>query len=195
MKINTKTLAGTAILAALVVVFDYTLKYSNLKIPFPWLPYLKFDFTGIPVVLSFLFFGLIPGTFTSVIASVAILARSGDVIGSSMKGIAEFSTILGMAIGLKLFKRFRIVGSSVFGVASRVLIMVCINFLLIYAGILSISTTYADIPITFALLLGFFNMIQGMISIVGGYSIYEAIRRRAPSLVKKITGDKHTALE
>jgi riboflavin transporter FmnP len=185
MKINTTTLAGTAILAALVVVFDYTLRYSNLKIPFPWLPYLKFDFTGIPVTLSFLFFGLIPGTFTSAIAFIAILARSGDFIGSSMKGLAEFSTIIGMAIGLKLLRQFKIVGSSTFGVLSRVLIMTCVNLGLIYVGIMSISTNYADVPVIFALLVGFFNMIQGIISIVGGYSIYEAIRRRAPSLIKK----------
>jgi riboflavin transporter FmnP len=55
MKLSTRTLAGTAVLAALVVVFDYTLKYANLKIVFPWLIYLKFDFTGVPIVLSLLF--------------------------------------------------------------------------------------------------------------------------------------------
>ncbi|MGQ9506844.1 MAG: hypothetical protein ACUVTB_03160 [Candidatus Bathycorpusculaceae bacterium] len=74
MKITTTALAGTAILAALVVVFDYTLKYSGLKVPFPWLPILKFDFTGIPIVLSLLLFGLAPGAFTSAIAVLAILA-------------------------------------------------------------------------------------------------------------------------
>ncbi|NWF86665.1 hypothetical protein HXY32_02480 [Candidatus Bathyarchaeota archaeon] len=185
MKINTKTLAGTAILAALVVVFDYTIKYSNLKIPFPLNPDLKFDLTGIPIVLSLLLFGFIPGIFTSIIAFVAILARSGVILGSSMKGLAEFSTILGMAIGLKLFKRFRIVSSSILGVVSRVLIMICVNFALIYAGIIPISASYANIPLIYALLLGFFNAIQGMIGIVGGYFIYAAIKRRAPSLIKK----------
>lgn len=185
MKINTKTLAGTAILSALVVVFDYTLKYSNLKIPFPWVPYLKFDFTGIPIVVSLLLFGLIPAAFTSVVASAAILARSGDFIGSPMKGLAEFSTILGMAIGLALFKRFRIVSSSFLGIVSRVLIMTIANFALIYAGIMTIYVSYVNVPLIYALLLGFFNAIQGIIGIVGGYSIYEAIKRRAPSLIRK----------
>jgi len=38
-KVNpTARLTGTAILAALVLVFDYTLKYSGRKIPFPWVP-------------------------------------------------------------------------------------------------------------------------------------------------------------
>lgn len=192
MKINTKTLAGTAILAALVVVFDYTLKYSNLKVPFPLNPDLKFDFTGIPIVLSLLLFGFIPGAFTSIIAFVAILARSGVILGSSMKGLAEFSTILGMAIGLRLFKRFKIVSSSILGIVSRVLIMVCVNFALIYAGIIPISAVYANVPLFYALLLGFFNVIQGIIGIIGGYSIYEAIKRRAPSLLKKEAGSETT---
>jgi riboflavin transporter FmnP len=191
MKINTTTLAGTAVLAALVVVFDYTLKYSNLKMPFPLAPELKFDFTGIPVVLSFLLFGLIPGIFTSAIASVAILSRSGVILGSSMKGLAEFSTVIGMAIGLKLFKQFKIFSSSLLGVISRVLIMVCVNFALIYAGVMSISVSYANVPLIYALLLGFFNTIQGIISIVGGYSIYEAIKRRVPSLIEKATGSQN----
>ena len=102
MKLDTKTLGGTVVLGALVVVFDFTMKYSALKIRFPWLPFLKFDFTGIPIVLSFLLFGLMSGATTSTIALLAILGRSGDVIGSSMKGLAELSTILGMALGLAL---------------------------------------------------------------------------------------------
>ena len=185
MKINTTTLAGTATLAALVVVFDYTMKYSGLKIIFPLLPFLKFDFTGIPIVLSLLLFGLIPGTFTSIIASIAILARSGQVVSSSMKGVAEFSTILGMAVGLKLLRRFRMVGSFAIGLTSRVMIMIFVDLALIYAGVISLPTSYTDIPAVAALLVGAFNAVQGILSILGGYSIYEALKRRASSLVKE----------
>lgn len=185
MKINTVTLAGTAVLAALVVVFDYAMKYSNLKILFPWLPFLKFDFTGIPIVLSLLLFGLVPGAFTSAIAFIAILARSGDVVGSSMKGIAEFSTILGMAIGLTLFKRFKIISSFTLGVISRVLVMMAANLVLIYVGIMSLPPSYADISLFVVLLLGLFNVIQGALSIIGGQLVFEAIRKRAPLLIKK----------
>ncbi len=39
-------------MAALVIVFDYTLKYSGMKIPFPWYPNLKFDFTGVPIIMK-----------------------------------------------------------------------------------------------------------------------------------------------
>lgn len=184
MKRDPTALAGTALLAALAVVFDYAMKYSGLKIPFPWLPFLKFDFTGIPIVLSLLIFGFFPGVFTSLIASAAILARSGQVVGSSMKGLAEFSTVLGMAVALRSTKRFRMASSFILGITSRVLIMILVDLALIYAGVIAIPPSYADLPVVVALLFGAFNAFQGILSIIGGYLIYEAIRIRAPSLLE-----------
>lgn len=190
MEISTRTLAGTAVLGALVVVFDYTMKYSALKIRFPWLPFLKFDFTGIPIVLSFLLFGLMSGVTTSTVAFLAILGRSGDVIGSSMKGLAELSTILGMALGLMLLKnptKFRKPTSFVLGISSRSLIMVCTNLILIFTGVLTLYGPYAEIPVIVSLLVGAFNAIQGSISILGGYFIHEAVMRRTPFYSKLST--------
>jgi len=171
IKINSTTLSGTALLAALVVVLDYTIKYSNLKIPFPWLPTLKFDFTGIPIALSMLLFGVIPGVFTSLVAFVAIIARSGNFVSALMKAIAELTTMLGMAIGLKIAKRFRFAFTCSIGVALRVLIMTFFNLLLFPVGM---------IP-----LIGVFNVLQGAITVFGGYSIYGAIKKRVPSIIKK----------
>jgi len=78
---KTVRLTGTAILAALAVVFDYALKFSGLKIPFPWMPFLKFDFTGVPIVTAFLMFDLTSGTITTIVAVLGIIARSGDLVG------------------------------------------------------------------------------------------------------------------
>lgn len=178
MKIDTVTLAGTAILSALVVVFDYTMKYSGLKIVFPLLPFLRFDFTGVPIVLSFLLFGLIPGIFTSIISSVAILIRSGQIVSASLKGVAEFLTVLGMMIGLKLFKKYRKTGLFTIGIGFRAVIMIIVNLALIYLGIISLPPSYVEIPLTVGLLFGIFNAIQGILSVSGGYFIYEAIKKR-----------------
>jgi len=103
MDVSTRTLTGTAVLGALVVVFDYTIKFSGLKIPFiPPLQFLHFDFTGVPVVLSLLLFDLVPGgAVTSAVAFFAIFARSGSFVGPVSKALAEFSTILGVALGYK----------------------------------------------------------------------------------------------
>lgn len=185
MKVNTRTLAGISVLSALVVVVDYTFKWSSLKLPFPWYPNLKFDFTGIPVVIAFLLYGPLPGAFTSLVASVAIFARSQQAISSSMKGLAEFSTILGMTIGQVLVKRFRVAGFLAFGISSRVIIMTCANFLLISIGVWALDPSFVGVPLIFALLLAAFNVVAGAISISVGYVIFEAVRRRVPSLVPK----------
>jgi len=171
LKTDAKTLAGTAILGTLVVVFDYSLKYSGFKIPFPWLPYLKFDFTGVPIVLSLLFFGLTSGITTSAVALLAILARSGDVVGATMKALAEFSTILGMAIGLRLLKRntkLTKILSSALGLSLRSIVMLLAN-LIVFP---TMAVTYA-IP-----LLIFFNVIQGSISIIFGYFLYGVVAQK-----------------
>ena len=172
MKIDTRVLAGTAILGTLVVVFDYSLKFAGLKIPFPWLPSLKFDLTGIPIVLSLLFFGFIPSVVTSAIAVLAILVRSGNVTGASMKGLAEFSTVLGMAVALKLASRsrFKKTLAYVFGISSRCITMFFAN-LLIFSSVMSF-------------LIAAFNVIAGSISILGGFLIYEAIKKRFPHTSK-----------
>lgn len=170
IKVNSTTLSGTALLAALVVVFDYAVKYSNLKIPFPLLTTLKFDFTGIPVALSMLLFGLIPGVFTSFIAFVAIMARSGNFISSLMKALAELATILGMAMGLKISKKFRLAFTFVMGVLMRVAIMTPFNMLMFPLEI---------IPLTWV-----FNILQGATTIFGSYSIYKTLKKTFSSLIK-----------
>jgi riboflavin transporter FmnP len=178
LKTDTRVLAGTAILGALVVVFDYSLKYSSLKIPFPWLPYLKFDFTGVPIVLSLLFFGFASATTTSAVALLAILARSGDILGATMKALAEFSTILGMAICFKLFKRnarLTKILSLVLGVSLRSIVMLPANLLAFPA----MAVTYT------MLLVVSFNIIQGSISIILGYFIYQLVAQKISLLLPK----------
>lgn len=171
MRTDTRTLAGTAILAALVFVFDYSMKVSQSKIVYPWLPALRFDFTGIPIVLSLCLFGFLPGVFTSVIALVAILVRSGQVIPSSMKAVAELSTVVGIALALKMAPRFKKIASFILGVSARCFVMFFPNLFLF--------------PLEISPLIALFNAIQGSISILGGFFIYEALKRRIPSLISK----------
>jgi len=99
-----------------------------------------------------------------------------------MKGLAEFATILGIAIGLKLLKRLRKPVSSVLGITSRVLIMAIANLTAIYIGVMPLNQ---DVPlIIVTLLTGVFNTVQGALTVYGGFVVYEALRRRAPHLAK-----------
>lgn len=178
---DSKRFAGTAILGALVIVFDYSMKFSGLKIPFPPLPYLKFDFTGIPIVLSLLFFGLTSGATTSSVALLGILARSGDFVGASMKALAEFSTILGIATTQKMLRKtgkLAKASSLILGVTLRCLIMFFANLIIlpIYYGTPQIAVIGLS-PIVVV-----FNCIQGTISVILGYFLYSAITSRISSL-------------
>ena len=173
---NTARLTGTAILAALVVVFDYTMKFSGLKIPFPWMPFLKFDFTGIPITLALLLYGLSSAATTSSVACLAIIARSGDVVGALMKAIAEFSTVLGMRLGLQITGRYSRIVSVFVGVALRIAAMSITN--------LVVLPTYYGMPFSVAFnllpMLGAFNAIQGAMTVLVGTLLYEAYIRRVP---------------
>ena len=184
MKLRTVTVARIAMLSALVVVLDYTMKFSGFKIPFPWLPFLKFDFTGIPIMLSVLTDGLNAGAFTSIIAFLAILIRSGDIIGASMKAIAEFSTVLGFYLGGKILQKKSAVSKAVsyiLGCIMRILIM--------FISTLPVFSLYYSMPLNAILaispLVAAFNFIHGLLSIFGGNLIYEALIRRAPSIIFK----------
>jgi len=171
---KTLTLAGTAILSALVVVFDYSLKYSGLKITYPWLPRLKFDFTGVPILLSLHLFGFYSSAFTSAIAFLAIFARSGAFIGASMKALAEFSTAVGAALALKAFPKYRRITLPILGILLRCVVMFFAT-LLVFP--LFYSQSFSQV-LLISPLVAVFNVIQGSISTFGGLFLYEAVRKR-----------------
>jgi len=184
MKVRATIVARIAMLSALVVVFDYAMKFSGFKIPFPWLPFLKFDFTGIPIMLSVLTIGLEGGTATSIIAFLAILVRSGDIVGASMKALAEFSTVLGFSLGRRLLK----VESKLTGVL--LYLLGCgVRIITMFLSTIPVFTLYYGMPLSTALaispMVAIFNFIHGFLSIFGGNLIYEALKRRVPSLVSK----------
>jgi len=182
-KVNpTARLTGTAILVALVLVFDYTLKYSGLKIPFPWFPDLKFDFTGVPIALSLLMYGLPSATTTSLVAGLGIFARSGNLISALMKTAAELSTVVGFWLGLYLARVSNVEGfkSKIAaysgGLLCRVVVMSVANIVVLpnFWGV-PLEVAYGLMP-----LIAGFNVAQGLISLgLGGY-LYDAVEKRLP---------------
>jgi len=176
--LRTREITGTAILGALVVVFDYVLKFAGIKIPFPFFPVLKFDLDGIPIILSLLLYGPYSALTTCFVAFVAILARSGDALGASMKAVAEFGTVLGMIPFYKL-NRGRLRGiSAVSGVAVRIAIMVAATLAVWPLLFKSQNAALAFVPFSAG-----FNAVAAVISISGGFLIYEALSKRAPALL------------
>ena len=181
---DTSKLTGTAIMAALVIIFDYSLKYSGLKIPFPWYPNLKFDFTGVPIILSLILYGFPSSITTSLVAGAGIIIRSGNVVSASMKVAAELSTVSGVFFGDSLRRRVRIerLNASYFtlstGVVFRVVVMSLVS-LYVLPNIYGVprDTVNGLLP-----LIGVFNVIQGIITIKLGYFLNEAVRSRISNL-------------
>lgn len=167
-------LTGTAILAALVIVFDYTLKYSGLKIPFPWYPVLKFDFTGVPIALSLFLYGFPSSVMTSIVAGVGIMARSGDPISATIKVAAELSTVLGLHLGDRLGKSKYVSWGS--GLASRILVMTLVNLYVLP----NVYRVPLDVTIGLLPLIGVFNLMQGAITVGFGRFLFEAVQSRLP---------------
>lgn len=183
-QMNTREITGTAILSALVVVFDYVLKFAGVKIPFPIFPILKFDLDGIPIVLSLLLYGPYSALTTCFVAFVAILARSGDALSASMKALAEFATVLGMIPFYRInSNRLRWL-AVIPGIATRVVVMVVATLAAWPLLFKSLNAVIAFIPFS-----ALFNAVAAVIGIAGGFLVYEALSKRAPALLPD--GNKH----
>jgi len=173
---NTVRLTGTAILAAMVIVFDYALKYSGLKLPFPWYPNLKFDFTGIPIALSLFLYGFPSSVTTSLVAGIGIVLRSGNFISASMKVAAELSTVFGIHLGRQVDGSKNKYISWGAGLLSRILVMTVVNlYVLPNVYHVPMEATIGLLP-----LIGFFNAVQGAITIGFGHFLFEDVRSRLP---------------
>lgn len=178
-------IAGTALLGALVAVLDVTFKMSGLKIPFPLFVELKFDALGIPMMLAYFLFGFLSGAITSMIAFLSITLRSGKAFEAFMKFLAEFVTILGVYIVLRSKRPFSVekkwkVISMISGIITRVVVMDVANVLL-----LPVFTPFYGSPqavIAIVHFITFFNVVQGALTVFGGFLFYEAVVLRLPSL-------------
>ena len=170
-------IAGIAILGAVVAVLEIS---RFLRIPFPLAPFLKLDMVGIPMFLAFLYLGFLPGVATTFVSFAIISFR--DPFSGFMKCLAEFSTIIGAYFILKGknrdVSRKRKIYASCSSIILRVVIMTVANvFLLpIFRGFSTI-VVISLLPVT-----SLFNAIQGVISITGGFLIYEAVTSRLPSI-------------
>lgn len=176
---RTAKLMGTSILAALVLVFDYALKYSGLKIPFPWYPNMKFDFTGVPIVLSLLMYGLDSSVVTSMVAGLGIFARSGNPLSAAIKTLAELSTVVGLHVGLRMAAERALdtkwmAFSSAAGIASRIIVMTFTNLYVLpnFYGV-PMEATIGLLP-----LIAAFNVVQGTITIWLGLFLDRAVKDR-----------------
>ncbi len=102
-----------------------------------------------------------------------------------MKFLAEFATIVGVYIVLRKRKpsgeKLKLL-AIISGIIVRVIVMnIAVVLLLPIAGYYPTHMAVVVLVPLFSL----FNIIQGSISVFGGFLLYEALIRRLPSLQKE----------
>jgi len=140
---------------------------------------------GIPMVITYLFFGLIPGSATCFVSFAIISFR--DPFSGFMKTLAELATILGAFLLLRgrepSVSNKRKIFAALSGITLRVVVMAAATVLLFPVFMPKFYAT-PQAAMAIVHLVSAFNMIQGTISILGGFIVYEAVTRRVPSLKK-----------
>lgn len=174
-------IAGTALLGAMVAVLDWAFKLGGLKIPFPPLPILRFDALGVLMFLSYFLFGFLSGTIAGLVAWLSISLRDPTGFMGFMKFLAEFSTIAGAYLVLRARKpasRWWKALSMSSGISVRVIAMAAANYFLFPI----FTTTNVETVILWLPLISIFNVVQGAVSVLGGFLLHEAVILRLPFL-------------
>ncbi len=132
-------------------------------IPFPLYNKISWDLTGIPMVISLLFYGPLCSIYTCLIGCSIIFFR-GNLPGGTLKLIAELATLLGF-----LLLRRSIILKSSLAVAVRVATMTLANYCLLPL-FYSIPPEYVLTALLIPIAL--FNVTQALVNIVPAYLIY-----------------------
>lgn len=121
------TIAYVIVFSALAII----LTFSRAEVPYPLLPYLKFDFAEVPVMLALLLGGLTPGLVTGVIHWIGLSIARGWVLGPLMKFLAVVPMVFGFWLGMKIWRGKRamkvIVVALLAGIVLRIVVCAVTN--------------------------------------------------------------------
>lgn len=210
---------GSLVVANIIVFSSLAviLTFMKAEVPFPLLPYLKFDFAEIPVMIVLLLVGPIPSLITEVIHWVSLTLARGWVLGPLMKFLAVTPMIIGFWLGIEAYKGVRKSGKyrftsafilgMVLGITFRVVVCSITNtvlFLFVAPEYLSfaeftlksvginVSSTF-DVWLWTLMLTGVFNALHVPISSMIAAVIFKGAALRIPGILEKAwarTSDK-----
>ncbi len=162
---NSKKVAIASVFGALSALFEI-IPGPPFDIPFPLMPRISWDVTGIPMMITLLLFGFSHSIYTAFIGCLVIFIR-GNLYGGIFKLIAELSTLAGFT----LIRRNIIVRSTI-AATSRVSVMTAANYYLLQL--------FYQIPerVVVGLLapIAVFNATQTLINIIPAYFIYTRLK-------------------
>ncbi len=188
----TVSLTGAAVFAALAAI----LTLAKAEVPFPLIPYLKIDFSEIPIMIAFFMFGPIAGATASVIQWIFLNFTGSDApLGPAIKFVAVISTLGGFWLGNEIYQRIR--GTTVrpafalltelgSGIVWRVIAMTIVNYaVLVYIAPVFFGQDYlAFAKFTLESVTGW---QFGSVAMVLGYTLlFTAVYNVANTLVAAI---------
>ncbi|MEM1601913.1 MAG: ECF transporter S component [Candidatus Bathyarchaeia archaeon] len=201
-----------SVILAYIGVFSslsIVLAISRVEISYPLLPYLKFDFAEVPVMIVFMLCGPVPAIVAEIIHWMGLTFRSGAWIGPLMKFLAVISMIIGFWIGIKIgtkvmrekagsLKIFLL--GTIFGALLRVIVCTFTNialFLYIDPRYLQFTGTILramglnvssslDILTWTLIFTGIFNMAHVPLSSVTSLLILKAALKKIPAIARSI---------
>lgn len=199
-------LAYIAMFSSLSIILTIT----RAEIPFPLLPYLKFDFAEIPVMMVFMLGGPVPALIAEIIHWIGLTLRSGW-LGPLMKFLAVVPMIIGFWIGIKIGLRLLrgyggvslpkiFLFGTIFGIILRVIVCTFNNillFLIIAPNYLLFAettlravgmsiTSSLDVWIWALTFTGIFNAIHVPLSSITSLLILKAALRKIPAMAGSI---------
>lgn len=196
---RTAQIAATTVFSAMAVAITL----AKLTVPYPPLPYLKFDISEVPVTVALFLLGPIPGLLSTVIYWLVLTLRAGDVLGPAMKFAAVASMMVGFTLGALLCRRLRVgkrlsVGVGLLlGAVVRVAVMSLLNFVVLtivapyylefvipLLSSLGLSArTKLQALLWVLLLTAIYNLLHTVLAVFPAYVVAEAAFRRVPNLL------------
>lgn len=131
------SLTGAAAFGGMAAVTTLTIPPS-IQLPFPILPFLKFDVAELFSVLAFLLFGPIPALITATVhwAFLSAVSTTGP-LGPTVKFASVLSTLFGLLLGSRIYAQIASKLQHRFGILSfmigsamflRVVILIVVNY-------------------------------------------------------------------
>lgn len=183
-----------SIVTANVVVFSalaVILASIKAEVPYPLLPYLKFDFAEIPVMIVLFIVGPVPALITEVIHWISLTVTHGWVLGPIMKFISVVPMIIGFWLGIAAYKRVRrgtrytstigFILGNIIGIIARVVVASIANIIVLTGGMYGTPPTLAAL-MTILLLTGIFNTLHVPISSIISATIVRGAVVRIPAI-------------
>jgi len=171
-------IAGGAICGALAIA----IRLLQLKVPFILVPYLEFELAEIPILAGFLLYGPTVGVVAA-FSYWGILNMVGSFvpIGPAMAFTASLSTVVGMWLGLKAFRKLvshkaALLSLGVLtGIVFRVIVTTISNYIVIWL-LFPFFFEFASQTVSSALGMSFGSQIEALIIILALTALFNVIQ-------------------